>query len=113
MITLARRSALTVLCLLLVPGCGMDVQIIKDMESASQQTKQDNVSSVVQKYLPAGMSLGDALKFLRESDFEITEFRQDGFHKWPDGELWPYQDAGHKKAALGDQKVRIFGKEGL
>lgn len=87
--------------LTLLTGCNLDALLLKDMETAFQRQEQKdaNVSDVVQKYFPPGMKVSEAIGYLDKRGFKITEFRPDGFRKWPNGELWRYQDESHRKSA--------------
>lgn len=97
-----KRSLLlfgAVFAIFLLQGCDMKGQLIKDMD-ALYEGKDVDVSQVVQKYFPPGMKLSEVLKYLDDQGFEIVEYKQDGWRKWPNGELWQYQSKGHKMGAL-------------
>lgn len=100
------------LVIVFLQACETKSQLIKDMDALYMKPERisskarDNVSEVVQKYFPSGMKLSDALKYLDEQEFEIFEYQQNGFRKWPNGELRPYKDKSHKTSVI-DQGIKI------
>ncbi len=91
-----------ILVITFLQACDTESQLIKDMDALYMKPERisskerDNVSEVVQKYFPPGMKLSEALKYLDEQGFEIFEYQQNGFRKWPNGKLQPYKDKDHK-----------------
>lgn len=91
------------LVIIFLQACETQSQLIKDMDALYMKPERihskdrDNVSEVVRKYFPPGMKLSEALKYLYDHGFEIYEYQQNGFRKWPNGKLQPYKDETHKK----------------
>lgn len=113
------------LVIIFLQACETKSQLIKDMDALYMKPERvsskdrDNVSEVVQKYFPSGMKLSEALKYLDEQGFEIFEYQQNGFRKWPNGELRPYKDKSHKTSNT-EQRIKfsyfaknIYGSMGI
>ena len=97
----------------LIVGCSANNPMVLEMESAYIAAEQKGdahderevaVSLVVQKYFPLGMKSEDAFKRLRQlkdQGFDISEYRNEGARKWPDGEFKPYLDEETRRHLQG------------
>jgi hypothetical protein len=50
------------------------------------------INMVINKHIPIGMNINDALKKLDGQGFEITEHGTTGYREHPNGKLKPYAD---------------------
>lgn len=94
-------------------GCNMYEPIIKEMDDAYAARESDeDVSRVVQKHFPPGMSLDEALKLLhalKKQGFEIGEYRHEGARQWPDGDIKPYADEATRKNLQNLYPIGVSG----
>lgn len=103
------QSLLMALSVFLIAGCKVEDKtwidkMLSDVDLAFAEANkaglgQDGrVAAMVKathRYFPSGMRKEDAFVLLREmknSGFDISEYRHEGARKWPSGELRPYMD---------------------
>jgi len=72
-----------------------------DKAGLGQQGRDIAMVKVAHKYFPTGMRKEDAFVLLHEmknSGFDVTEYRHEGARKWPSGELRPTADEATRRS---------------
>jgi hypothetical protein len=89
---------------------------VDEIIEADQSRSSSNVveiDKVINKHIPIGMKIEDALEKLDEQGFGITEHNVNGWREYPDGKLRPYADeevVARVKKKLGDTKFEYHAE---
>ena len=71
-----------------------------DRAGLGQEARDASMIKAAHKYFPVGMRKEDAFVLLHEmknSGFEISEYRYEGAREWPIGQLMPYTDEATRR----------------
>lgn len=72
-------SILMVLTVLLIAGCKVNGKLIDEIQSSGEpdRFKSKDVSQIVARYIPLGTEKQEALRRLKNQDFDVTEVKKE------------------------------------
>lgn len=110
------RILISLILLVTISSCNYPSTIVDEVIEAEINHSGPNtveINMVINKHIPIGMNINDALKKLDWQGFEITEHGTTGYREYPAGKLRHYADeevVARVKKRLGDTKFEYYAQ---